>query len=112
MLYYCAERSFAACFLDGCKTPENKVVQNTCGVSITSVILKDHDAVSVGVAIELSGYDVAVVSEDLHQLFVVDFAHGGGVEGVRQVTNWNVSDDVDLPQNRQRTGVFWGVWSE
>lgn len=62
----------------------------------TLLIQQHHDAVAVGVAVEMSGDDVAVLPADGHQSLVVLLPDGGDVPGEGQVAHWHVADDVDL----------------
>lgn len=68
---------------------------------ITLLVQQHHDAVTVGVAIEMSRDDVTVLPEDRHQPLVVALRHGGGVSGKGQVTDRNVGDDVHLQCERE-----------
>lgn len=52
------------------------------------------------VSVELPGYDVTVVAKHFHQPFVVDLPHCCVAPGVREVTDGNVSDDIDLRGER------------
>lgn len=63
---------------------------------LTLLVQQHHDAVAVGVAIEMPGDDVAVLPADGHQPLVVALPDGGGVTDEGQVTHWDVSYDVDL----------------
>lgn len=55
-----------------------------------------HEAVSVGVAVEVPCDDMAVLSEDGHQPLVVVLANSRGVSGKRQVSNWHMCYDENL----------------
>lgn len=80
----CSIKRSACC---GCKAAHRRP---------TLLIQQHHDAVAVGVAVEMPGDDVAVLPADGHQPLVVALPDGGGVTDEGQVTHRDVSYDVDL----------------
>lgn len=68
---------------------------NICGF-ITLFVQQHHDAVSVGVAVEMSGDHVTEPPEDGDQPLVVALPDSRGVSSEWQVTDRHVSDDEDL----------------
>lgn len=64
------------------------------------MIQKNHQAVSVSVTVKLSLDNVAVVAEYFHESFVVSLSHGCGALSVRQVSDRDVSDHIDLRIHR------------
>lgn len=70
------------------------------------MVEQHHDAVSVRVAVEMSGDDVTVLPEDGDQPLVVAYSHSSGASGKRQVPHWYVGYDVDLEQEVQEVFVW------
>lgn len=77
-------------------TSQNVLSCKVTSPSFTSLVQQHHDAVPVGVAVEMSGDNRSVFPEDADQPLVVAFLNGGGVFDKRQVTHRNVSNDVNL----------------
>ena len=73
---------------------------------LTLLVLQDHYAVSVSVAIEMPWDDVTVVTKDLHKSLIVGFSDGGGVPGKGQVTHWNMSNYNDLQRDDRRNSML------
>ena len=62
----------------------------------TFFIQQHHDAVSVGVAIEVACDHMAVLSKDVHQPLVVALSYSGDVSGKRQVSDRHMCYDEHL----------------
>lgn len=62
----------------------------------TLLVQQHHNAVAVGVAIELARDDTTVLPEDGKQPLVVALSDGGGVPGEGQVSHRHVADDIHL----------------
>ena len=62
----------------------------------TFFIQQHHDAVSMGVAIEVACDDMAVLSKDGHQPLVVVLSNSSDVSGKRQVSNRHMCYDENL----------------
>lgn len=71
---------------------------NQCHQLFTLLVQQHHDAVPVGVAIEMSRNDITVLPEDGDQPLVVALSNGGGVSGKGQVPHWYMSYDEHLEQ--------------
>lgn len=68
----------------------------------TPLVQQHHDAVSVGVAVEMPGNHVSVLPEDADQPLVVAFLNSSGVFDERQIAHRNVTYDVNLQTKKQR----------
>lgn len=72
----------------------------------TLLVQQHHDAVTVGVAIEMSSNDVAVLPADGDQPLVVALPYSRGVPDEGQVPHRNVSDDVHLERHGSHINFF------
>lgn len=70
--------------------------ENTQAICFTLFVQQHHDAVTVGVAIEMSGNDVTVLPADGDQPLVVALSHSSDVSDKGQVPHRHMSDDVHL----------------
>lgn len=62
------------------------------------LVQQHHDAVTVGVPIEVPRNDMTVLPEDGDQPLVLALSYSRGVSGKGQVPHWYVSYDVHLEQ--------------
>ena len=67
-------------------------------IFFTLLVQQHHDAVAVGVAVEMSGDDVTVLPADGDQPLVVASSYRSGVSDIGQVPHRDMSYDVHLDQ--------------
>ena len=67
-------------------------------INLTLLVQQHHDAVAVGVAVEMSGNDVTVLPADGHQPLVVALSYRSGVSDKGQVAHRDMSYNVHLDQ--------------
>lgn len=72
----------------------------------TLLVQQHHDAVTMGVAIEMSRNDVTVLPADGDQPLVVALSYSSGVPDKGQVPHWYMSYDVHLEQEVSRIYFF------
>jgi len=68
---------------------------------LTLLVQQHHNAVSVGVAVEMSCNDTAVLPEDGDQPLVVAFSYSRGVSDKGQISHRHVGYDVYLERENQ-----------
>ena len=67
---------------------------------VTRLVQQHHDAVTVGVAVEMTCDDITVLPEDGNQPLVVALSYSSDVSGKGQVAHWYMGYNVHL--NRKR----------
>lgn len=63
---------------------------------VTFLVQQHHDAVTVGVAIEMTRNDMTVIPEDGNQPLIVALSNSSDVPGKGQVPHWYMGYDVNL----------------